>query len=125
MSSSRRPGLTGQRKEKLIQHGIERRVQHANPSSAPMHPMHESAHADIPEKYSRFDLHPGYLQLRIIADGAAQLGIGSPFFKNHDGIAGGRTLIGGRGYLNFSCYNYLGPSGPERHSPADKAAPAP
>jgi 8-amino-7-oxononanoate synthase len=121
MSGSRRPGLTAQLKEKLIQHGIERRLRHSTPTPAPLHER-ESAHADIPEKYYRFDLHPGYLQLRIIADGAAQLGIGSPFFKNHDGIAGGRTLIGGREYLNFSSYNYLGLSGHERISAAAKSA---
>jgi 8-amino-7-oxononanoate synthase len=122
MSRRSLPGLTAQLKEKLIQHGIERRLRHANPSPVPMHDFRESDHADIPEKYHRFDLHPGYLQLRIIADGAAQLGIGSPFFKNHDGIAGGRTLIGGREYLNFSSYNYLGLSGHAHITAAAKSA---
>jgi 8-amino-7-oxononanoate synthase len=122
MSRRSLPGLTAQLKEKLIQHGIERRLRHTNLSPVPMHDFRESDHADIPEKYHRFDLHPGYLQLRIIADGAAQLGIGSPFFKNHDGIAGGRTLIGGREYLNFSSYNYLGLSGHAHITAAAKSA---
>jgi 8-amino-7-oxononanoate synthase len=122
MSRRSLPGLTAQLKEKLIQHGIERRLRHSNPAPAPMGDLRGSDHADIAEKFCRFDLHPGYLQLRIIADGAAQLGIGSPFFKNHDGIAGGRTLIGGREYLNFSSYNYLGLSGHAHITAAAKSA---
>jgi 8-amino-7-oxononanoate synthase len=122
MSRRSLPGLTAQLKEKLIQHGIERRLRHANPSPVPTLDLRDSVNADIPEKHYRFDLHPGYLQLRIIADGAAQLGIGSPFFKNHDGIAGGRTLIGGHEYLNFSSYNYLGLSGHAHITAAAKSA---
>jgi 8-amino-7-oxononanoate synthase len=122
MSRRTLPGLTASLKEKLIQHGIERRLRHTDPPPAPTRIMQDSVCADIPEKYYRFDLHPGYQQLRIIADGAARLGISSPFFKNHDGIAGGRTLIGGREYLNFSSYNYLGLSGHLLVSAAAKTA---
>ena len=109
MSDRKSPGLTAQLKEKLIQQGLERRLRHA---SAPL-PVRsaQAASAEIPEQFYRFDLHPGYQQLRIIADGAAQLGISSPFFKHHEGLAGGRTRIAGHEYLNFSSYNYLGLSG--------------
>jgi 8-amino-7-oxononanoate synthase len=116
------PGLTAQIKEKLIQQGIERRLRRSSTPSAPPRRIGAPAATEIPEQYYRFDLHPGYQQLRIIADGAARLGIASPFFKIHDGIAGGRTRIGGREYLNFSSYNYLGLSGQLYVSAAAKNA---
>ena len=119
--SSKTPGLTAQLKEKLIQQGIDRRLRRSTtPPAAPL--FGAGAGAEIPEQYYRFDLHPGYQQLRIISDGAARLGIGSPFFKIHEGSAGGRTRIAGREYLNFSSYNYLGLSGQLYVSAAAKNA---
>ncbi len=117
-------GLTPEIKEKLIQQSLERRRQQASPAEVPVHRFTETtaAKAAIPEQHYRFDRHPGYQQLRIIADGAAQLGIDSPYFKQHDGIAGARTRIGGREYLNFSSYNYLGLSGHPMIAAAAKSA---
>ena len=122
MSRRTLPGLTAQLKEKIIQQGLERRLRQAGAPAALARPLRESGVADIPEQFTRFDLHPGYQQLRIISDGAARVGIGSPFFKNHEGVAGGRTRIGGREFLNFSSYNYLGLSGHPAISQAAKEA---
>ena len=106
-------GLTAQLKDKLIQQALERRLRHATQSdNAPMSLVTGFGAADkIPEQHYRFHLHPGYQQIRIMNDGAARLGIGNPFFKLHEGTAGSTTNIGGKMYVNYASYNYLGLSG--------------
>jgi 8-amino-7-oxononanoate synthase len=50
---------------------------------------------------------------------ADRLGLKNPFFIAHEGVAGAVTHIGGREYINFSSYNYLGLAG---HPAVNKAA---
>lgn len=105
-------GLTAEIKEKLIQRSLERRLRAAGETREVPSPILPSAGAqDIPEEHCRFDRHPGFVQLRIISEGAHALGIANPFFRSHDGIAGATTRIGGRSFVNFGSYNYLGLSG--------------
>jgi len=78
--------------------------------------------AEIPEAFYRFDLHPGYLALRQQAEDLRRLEIANPFFKVHDGVAGAVTTIGGKEYVNFACYNYVGASGHPLVSQAAKQA---
>ena len=116
-------GLTAQIKDKLIQQALERRFRQTEKESgteAPARPFAEEV--NIPEHHYRFHLHPGYQQIRIMNDGAVRLGIGNPFFKLHEGIAGATTQIDGREYINYASYNYLGLSGHLEISEAAKAA---
>lgn len=111
-------GIPGQLKERLIQQALERRtrrVEKEQRSRSTATTQADTAGAAKPgavaERYYRFHLHPGYQQLRIVKEGAVKLGIESPFFREHDGVAGSRTCIAGTEYLNFSSYNYLALSG--------------
>nr|WP_246329318.1 aminotransferase class I/II-fold pyridoxal phosphate-dependent enzyme [Chthonobacter rhizosphaerae] len=63
-----------------------------------------------------------YKQLRIQRAAADMMGIENPFFRAHDGLAAGTSLIDGRPYLNFASYNYLGLNGHPRVTDAAKAA---
>lgn len=55
--------------------------------------------------------HPHLTELKLLRAAADRLGIGDPFFKVHEGSGGARTKIGGKEYINFSHYNYLGMNG--------------
>jgi 8-amino-7-oxononanoate synthase len=68
---------------------------------------------------SRLD---SYRDIRILEEAADYLGIGDPFFRVHQGIAGAETVIGDRPYTNFASYNYIGLNGDPRIAAAAKAA---
>ena len=76
-------------------------------------------HSGIPKEFTRFDCHPGYKKILLPKTVAARFGVDNPFFRVHDDIAGAKTRINGRGYINFSNYNYLGLAG---HPDVNKAA---
>jgi len=117
------PGLTAQIKDRLIQQALERRLRQAAQDRDLTAPVSAAREADsTPEQHWRFDLHPGYQQVRIISEGAARLDIDSPFFMLHEGTAGARTRIGGREFINFASYNYLGLSGNDEVCRAAKQA---
>ncbi len=51
---------------------------------------------------------PGYRELKLQRSMAAVAGLDNPYFRLHETAAGATTLIGGRQYINYSSYDYLG-----------------
>ncbi|CAJ0713936.1 8-amino-7-oxononanoate synthase [Ralstonia edaphis] len=70
----------------------------------------------------RFDTLPAYQQVSIIRKASEHMGIPSPFFRVHEGVAGATTQIDGQSYINFANYNYLGLAGDSVVSASAKAA---
>jgi 8-amino-7-oxononanoate synthase len=64
----------------------------------------------------------GFREIRMIREAAEFLGISDPFFRVHEGIAGAETVIGGRGFVNYASYNYVGLNGHPDIVSAAKAA---
>lgn len=107
-------------KQKLIQQSLQRKLKQAETDAA--RPAVSLKETTIPDKFYRFDQHPGYIQMQIINRGAEQLGVESPFFRVHEGLAGATTVIAGRELINFASYNYLSLSGhPEVNQAATQA----
>lgn len=113
-------GLVGQAKDQLVKRFLARRdrLSPENASDLPTAP----AYLQIPDKFCRFDKFPAYEKLALTRAGALKLGVDNPFFKVHDGVADATTQIGGKSYVNFSSYNYLGFSGDPRVNQAAKDA---
>jgi len=112
-------GLVGNAKEQLVKRFLARRDNQPEATG-----MLRSApnFAQIPEKFCRFDKFPGYEKVAIPQAAARKLGIENPYFKTHEGVADATTMIGGKPYINFSSYNYLGLSGDARVNQAAKDA---
>ena len=113
-------GLVGNAKEQLVKRFLARR--NSQPEVAGAIPRSTPNFAQIPEKFCRFDKFPGYEKVAIPQAAARKLGIENPYFKVHDGVADATTIIGGKPYINFSSYNYLGLSGDPRVNQAAKDA---
>ncbi|UFN50287.1 aminotransferase class I/II-fold pyridoxal phosphate-dependent enzyme [Roseomonas sp. OT10] len=79
---------------------------------------------DGPEAAGRrgFSDLPGMRDFALLQTAVETLSLENPFFRPHDAVAGGTTEIGGRRYVNFSSYNYLGLNGDPRVAAAAKAA---
>ncbi|MFD1694596.1 aminotransferase class I/II-fold pyridoxal phosphate-dependent enzyme [Roseibium aestuarii] len=54
---------------------------------------------------------PKIKQLQMQRAAADMMGIANPFFRPHEGVASGETLIDGERHDNFASYNYLGLNG--------------
>jgi 8-amino-7-oxononanoate synthase len=54
---------------------------------------------------------PLFRELETLRNTADRLGVVSPYFRVHDGIATGHTSIAGRPLINYASYDYLGLNG--------------
>lgn len=67
--------------------------------------------AIIPDEDHIFTKSPEYLRLQQNLEMTKKPGATNPYFTVHEGITNDRTTIGGREYINWCSYNYLGMSG--------------
>ena len=100
-------GLTVADKQKLIDRIRNRDRKGSETVSRPEQRLTPRVE-DIPEEYYKLEYLPGIKQLQIQLTAAEKFGIDNPFFKIHESVAGSETTIGGRTYINYSSYNYLG-----------------
>ncbi len=120
-------GLSGSVKDQLAQKMLEKRLKKITEKKLDQGDMIRTrkslqSNSKVPDEFCRFDKFPGYQQIRILETGGKQLGVPSPFFKPHEGIARNTTAINGHEYINFASYNYLDLCGHPHVSEAAKAA---
>ena len=87
-------------KRQLLEQARKRPTARASQPTAPA--TSAGATRSVPERFTRFDAHPGYQQLSMMRQGAQQLGLQVPFFKVHDGLAGATSVMQGRTCINFA-----------------------
>jgi 8-amino-7-oxononanoate synthase/acyl carrier protein len=66
---------------------------------------------EVPEEDYLFAKSPEYQRLQETFKITTSSGLPNPFFTVHESVTNDRTTIGGREYINFCSYNYLGMSG--------------
>ncbi len=77
---------------------------------------------ETPAETYQIDQFPEIKRLEQVLEDTQTAGLASPYFKVHDGILKDTTCIGGKEYISFSSFNYLGMSGNQRVMAAAKRA---
>ena len=112
---SKNSTLAGEARERLLS-----RVDTMRKSSASAQPAKAAAAVD--KRFTDFSTLPGYEELRLQRSIGDRFGLENPYFRMHDARAGAVTEIGGKSFINFSCYDYLGLNGHPEIVEAAKAA---
>ncbi|EFL13789.1 predicted protein [Streptomyces sp. C] len=106
------PGLTIAR---LIAVAAGEEAQDATVLPAAPAPHAETIFLDVPPQWSpdsaRVDEFPEVARFEERLDAVTGSPAGYPYFRVHEGTITDTTVIGGRPYLSFGSYNYLGLSG--------------
>jgi 8-amino-7-oxononanoate synthase len=102
---AKKPGLDNSAREKLMSHV------HAMRQSDKSGAAGEAASKARRAAFTDFSTLPGFDEIRMQRAFGDKLGLENPYFRMHDGMAGARTTIADREFLNFSCYDYLSLNG--------------
>ena len=90
--------------------------------SSPLQPPKAATTIAADKRFTDFSTLPGYDELRLQRSIGDKFGLENPYFRMHDARAGATTEIGGKPFINFSCYDYLGLNGHPEVVEAAKAA---
>lgn len=121
--SKSNPSLVGNAREQLLKRFLLRRNGEVGTQETALeNPLYRKATSSVSDKFCQFSAFPAYQNIQIQRAGAQRLGVGNPYFKSHDALAGATTQINGETCLNFSSYNYLNLSGDSRVNQAAIAA---
>jgi 8-amino-7-oxononanoate synthase len=112
---SKNSPLAGEARERLLSRVDTMR------KGAAAQPAKSASPADK-QRFTDFSTLPGYEEIRVQRQIGEKFGLENPYFRMHDARASATTQIGGKTYLNFSCYDYLGLNGHPEVVEAAKAA---
>lgn len=124
MSNQNKPALSQATKNLLLNRALDARQKREDGSEKQATPSsRRSLYENKSNKrWTQFDEFDGFKEIEYIEKGGITLGLSSPFFKTHDGIAEATTSINNHTYINYSSYNYLGLGGHPKVIEASKKA---
>ncbi|WP_246270698.1 aminotransferase class I/II-fold pyridoxal phosphate-dependent enzyme [Hongsoonwoonella zoysiae] len=118
-------GLAAAERAKLLENlRAEKKTERHSAGPSRVEPVRKGAAGAKSTNAKAFDFGtlPQVKQLKMQRAAADRMGIDNPFFRPHDALAAGQTMIEGRPHDNFASYNYLGLNGHDEVMEAAKAA---